>query len=189
MSSKAIALGVVLLVVTGGIAGVFALGINPVDTVMNATSDGSTAEDTGSDAGSGTGGGGGSDTGGSSGDTSDSTQAASSDTPDFAFTVKDISKCGSTCRDVTVGATNTMNSTATDVTVKSVITADGDKLWSGSESFSEVAAGETKTRTKRVKLGYLDAAKVKNNDGYITITTTITWDGGEQTFSERRKVA
>lgn len=191
MSSRAVALGVVLLVVTGGIVGVFALGINPVDTVTSVASDGSTGDDTGTGGATGesTDGDAANGGGSSGGDATNSTQAGSGDTPDFTFVVKDISECGTTCRDVTVAATNTMDSPATDVTVKTRISADGDKLWTGTESFSEVAAGETKTRTKRVKLSYFEAAKVKNNDGYITVTTTITWDGGEQTFSERRKVA
>lgn len=187
MSRKAAVLGVVLLVVTGGLVGVFALGINPVDTVTSSTSNGNVGGDTGGSAtpGGSTGGGDGS----GSGTSGDASTDSSSDTPDFTFAVQRIEECGTTCRDVTVAATNRMDESAANVEVETVITTGGDEIWTGTESFPEVAASETKTRTKRVELSYLEAAKVKNNDGYITVTTTITWDGGEQTFSERRKVA
>ncbi|SDM01662.1 hypothetical protein SAMN04487949_0511 [Halogranum gelatinilyticum] len=191
MTSKTAVFGVVLLVVTGGLAGAFALGVNPIDIISSPTSNGSVGGDTGGTSDTGDTASDGSSTGdtGSSSETDNSTADSGSDTPSFSFVVQNIEECGTTCRDVTVAATNQMDDTATNVEVETVISADGDQLWTGTESFTEVDAGESKTRTKRVKLGYLEAAKVQNNDGYITVTTTITWDGGEQTFSERRKVA
>ena len=192
MRSKTAVFGVVLLVVTGGLAGAFVLGVTPVDTIFSATSNGSVGGDSGGTSdtgGTATAGDSSGDTAGSGSDAADSTADSGSDTPNFTFAVQNIEECGTTCRDVTVAATNRMDDTATGVEIETVISADGDQLWTGTESFTEVDAGETKTRTKRVELGYLEAAKVQNNNGYITVTTTITWDGGEQTFSERRKVA
>ncbi|MFC6726122.1 hypothetical protein ACFQE1_17485, partial [Halobium palmae] len=107
----------------------------------------------------------------------------------FLFTVDRVENCGTTCRDVTVSVRNRGGTAAENVGVDVRLLAGGDELWSGSRSFESVAAGETKTRTERVKLGYFEGAKIKANDGYVTIETTIDWDGGRETFSERRKVA
>lgn len=190
MNGRYAAVGVALLVVAGGMVGVLSTGVGPVDDVVDSVlGNDSASDDTGTgDADSG------STDGGDSGDTgngdaaSDSGSASEPDT-EFAFAVRDIEECGQTCRDVTVKLTNTMETSATDVEVNTRIYTGGDKIWSASESFDEVSDSESKTKTKRVKLGYLDAAKVKQNDGTIRIKTTVTWDGGEQTFSETRKVA
>ena len=40
-----------------------------------------------------------------------------------------------------------------------------------------------------VKLGFVDAAKVKNNDGWITVRTTVTAGDVEATYVEEKKVA
>lgn len=190
-----VALGAVALIVTGGVVGAVALGITPVDVADLTSSDSGPGETTpkpdrtdGANDETSTASGGGTDGGDSNG--SDNLQKESPDSGSkFAFTVLDIKECGTTCRDVTVEATNTMGTTASNVTITTRIYTEGDKVWQGSESFPEIASEESKTRTKRVKLGYYDAMKIKNNDGYITIETTITWDGGKQVFSERRKVA
>ena len=116
------------------------------------------------------------------------TQTPTRPAHDFAFQTVGMKSCGSTCRDVTVRLTNRGTETATGVTVKSRIIAGGDQIWSGTEKIGRVQPGESVTRTKRVNLGFLDAAAVQQNNGYVTIKTTVKWDSGTQTFTERTKV-
>ena len=108
---------------------------------------------------------------------------------DFRFRILNTEACGQTCRDVSVKLTNQGAETATGVTAKSRILADGDRLWSGTVDVGTMSPGESVTRTERVKLGLFDAAKVKQNNGYVTIKTTVTWDDGSRTFTQRVKVA
>ena len=129
--------------------------------------------------------GGGSDAGSSDGGDATPTPKAY----DFQFQILNTKSCGQTCRDVTVRLANRGAETATGVTAKSRIFADGDQIWSGTEDIGTVSPGETVTRTKRVKLGVFDAAKVQQNNGYVTIKTTVTWDDGSRTFTERVKAA
>ena len=129
--------------------------------------------------------GGGSDAGTSGGGDATPTPKAY----DFQFRILNTESCGQTCRDVTVKLTNRGAKTATGVTAKSRILADGDQIWSGTENIGTVSPGESVTRTKRVKLGVFDAAKVQQNNGYVTIKTTVTWDDGSRTFTERVKAA
>ncbi|EJN60972.1 hypothetical protein [Halogranum rubrum] len=189
MNGRYAAVGVALLVVVaGGIVGVLSTGDGPVDVVDSVLGNDSASDDAGTgdaDGGSTDGGDGGS----GGGDAASDGGSTSEPETEFAFAVRNIENCGQTCRDVTVELTNTMDSPATDVEVNTRITTDGDEIWSASESFDEVDDGASKTETKRVKLGYFDAAKVKQNGGTIRIKTTVAWDGGEQTFSETRKVA
>ena len=129
---------------------------------------------------------------GGGGDTVSSGVADATPTPkayDFQFQILNTKSCGQTCRDVTVRLTNRGAKTATGVTAKSRILVDGDQIWSGTENIGTVSPGESVTRTKRVKLGLFDAAKVQQNNGYVTIKTTVTWDDGSRTFTKRVKVA
>ena len=141
-----------------------------------ATTDGGTSVETD---------GGGGNAAASDGGTATSTRPAY----DFQFRILNTKSCGQTCRDVTVRLTNQGAETATGVTAKSRIFADGDRIWSGTENIGTMSPGESVTRTKRVKLGMFDAMKVKQNNGYVTIKTTVTWDGGSRTFTQRVKVA
>jgi hypothetical protein len=108
---------------------------------------------------------------------------------DFSFVIDRIQQCGQRCRDVTVTLTNTGQSTASNVRVTTRIFAGDHKVWQGQSDVGTVDAGESVTRTRRVNIGYIDAARIKSNDGYIRVETTIRWDGGSTTFSDRRKVA
>ncbi len=127
---------------------------------------------------------------GGGGNTATATATATATPPayDFQFRILNTTSCGNTCRDVTVRLTNEGRKTATGVTAQSRIYADGDQIWSGTEDIGTVEPGESVTRTKRVKLSYFDAAKVQQNGGYVTIETTVTWDEGSQTFTQRVKV-
>ncbi|MFC6826640.1 hypothetical protein [Halopelagius fulvigenes] len=109
----------------------------------------------------------------------------------FDFQIRNVERCGLTCRDVTVTATNTKNTTARNVTfvTKMYAGGNGDNLvWRGNETFRKVEPGETKRVTKRVNLGLFEAAQVRQNGGFVTAKTNVTWDSGNESFSERRKV-
>mgnify|MGYP006271466499 CR=1 FL=1 len=186
MSRRRVGSIVLTVVVAAGVVGALAVGLGPVDSIVGSVVDGTDADDDGGEVPEGESE---STDSGHSHDSGSGGDAAEESASEFQFTVRNIDECGQTCRDVTVGLRNTMNASATDVTVTTQIYTGDEEIWSASESFTEVDASESKTRTKRVKLGYFDAVKVKQNGGEIRIETTVTWDGGEQSFTERRKVA
>lgn len=114
--------------------------------------------------------------------------------PPFAFTIDRIEKCGRTCREVTATITNRQNETATGVTVYTRIyagntTESDDRVWSGTEEVGTLEAGASSTSTKRVELSLMEARKVQNNDGWITVVTTVESDETTITFKSRRDVA
>ncbi|WP_435063014.1 hypothetical protein [Halobaculum sp. EA56] len=194
MNAKAVAavVGVVLVVGVGGVAA-FVAGVGPLGDVGGGSSQvTSTPESTGTVYdGSGGSGGSGGDAGGSDG-------SAGSDggnsPPPYTFTIESIEKCGQTCRDVTVRLTNNRNETATGVSVYTRIfagnsTAKSDKVWEGTRDVGTLEAGASTTETSRVELSYSEAYQVQQNDGWITIVTTVESDDVTITFKERRDVA
>ncbi len=185
VKGRMVAFGVVAVLLVAGVVGGVSLGYRPwsshaVDAGLSGSS-----QDSGSNSGgiASSGGSGGQQTGGAK------NVADSAENPAFLFQVDQIKSCGRTCRDVTATVTNQQNSTATNVKIVTQIYTKQDKLWEGSQTFDHIDSSASKTRTERVKLGYLDAIKVKQNGGYVTVKTTVTWNGGQQTFSQRRKVA
>ena len=177
--------GVAVVAIALGVVGAAAFGVGPVPSDA-APNDGTATESPpADDAGSGgSAAGGGGDRGGSGGDAT----ATAEPTP-FGFQIDSVDECGTTCRDVTATLTNQLDTTASDVTVTTRIYVEDDQIWQGSEEIGRLAAGESATTTKRVELGYLDAAKVQNNDGYITVETTVATADDTYTFSGRRQVA
>lgn len=157
--------------------------------------------------GSGDGGAGGNDGGGDSSGSGDGGGDASGDDagdggggtataegPPFAIQVAAVEECGRTCRDVTLRVTNRRDAAATGVTVIARMFAgkradDGDKLWEGSADLGTLTAGETATVTRRIQLGFVDAGKVKNNDGWVTVRTEVTGDEAGATFVVEKQVA
>lgn len=144
----------------------------------------------GTDSGSGTDGTGGDD--GTDGDTVSETATAAPEDP-FAFDVKNVEECGRTCRDVTTTLTNERSTNASNVTVTTHIYAgngtSGDPVWTGEESVGTLPAGDSYTTTERVELGMSDVLAVEQNDGWITIETTIESDDATMTVVQRRDVA
>ncbi|ADQ68263.1 hypothetical protein C499_14880 [Halogeometricum borinquense DSM 11551] len=114
--------------------------------------------------------------------------ADQSDDRQFEFDIWNISTCGFTCRNVTITATNTGDEMAKDVTVQTQLETGDTVVWQGNESVSELDSGESKTMTKRVQVGLLDALSVKRNDGHVTANTTVTWNSGNETFTDEWKV-
>ncbi len=144
--------------------------------------------------------------GGDSGDeieefpTADDANTEDSDTtsPDemdpFSFTIDDIEECGETCRDVTATLDNNQEETATNVTVYIRIFAGQDNtdtediIWEGTEDAGTMAAGEDHTTTERVELPLQDARKIDQEDGWITILTTVESDDTTVTFQDSERV-
>jgi len=185
-SSRSLVVAAVILV---GLAAAFTLGGSllgsdrpTADASPNATTVGpetTTADDLVTDGGESS-----ADDGGADASTNATPEPAA-----FRLVVDSVENCGTTCRDVTVTIRNVGGRSAEDVDVRVRLLADGDRLWSGSESFDAIGEGERRRQTRRVDVGFVGAAKVEAKDGYVTIETTIEWDGGRQTLSERRKVA
>lgn len=134
------------------------------------------------------------DDGDASSGTSDST-ATPTETPPFSFTIDTIEECGQTCRDVTATLNNQQDDTATGVTVFIRIFAGEDNtdsedlVWEGKEEAGTLEAGGSHTTTERVELSLQEANKIKQNDGWITILTTVKSDDTTVTFRDSEQVA
>lgn len=130
--------------------------------------------------------------GGSDAGSAEQTETATPTRP-FTFTIESIEECGQTCRDVTSTVTNQQDATARNTTVYTRIYVgngtDGDVAWQGSERVGTLGPGESATATKRVELSYSEAIAVQNNDGWITVQTTVETADRTVTFSDRRQVA
>lgn len=114
--------------------------------------------------------------------------------PPFAFTIDNIEECGQTCRDVTATLHNNQDETATGVTVFTRVfagednNAEEDIVWEGKEEVGTVEAGASHTTTRRVELSLQDAQKINQNDGWITIVTTVQTDDRTVTFRDSEQV-
>lgn len=138
--------------------------------------------------------------GGDSGETieefpSDDDAASADETDAFSFAIDEIEECGQTCRDVTATLENDQNESASDVTVYTRIYAGADStdtddfVWEGSEAVGNMEAGSDHTSTERVELSLQDARKIDQEDGWITVVTTVQSDDTTITFQENRQVA
>ena len=123
--------------------------------------------------------------------TADATPTATP-TPPFGFVIENIEECGTTCRNVTSTLTNQQDSTVEGVTVYSRIFAgqgtDGEEVWRGEEPVGTLGPGESYTTTRQVELSFQEGLAVQNEDGWITIQTTVETEGRTVTFTERRQV-
>lgn len=123
------------------------------------------------------------------------TTATSSSTPPFTFTIDAIEDCGQTCRDVTATLHNHQNEAATGVTVYTRIfagqnnTETDDIVWEGKESVGTLDANASHTTTRRVELSLQQALEIEQNDGWITIVTTVESDERTVTFRDSEQVA
>jgi hypothetical protein len=124
--------------------------------------------------------------------TGTASDGAETPTPPFGFVIENIEECGTTCRDVTTTLTNQQDATAEDITVYSRIFAgqgtDGEEVWRGEEPVGTLEAGESYTTTRQVELSYSEAYAVRQEDGWITIQTTVETADRTVTFTEQRQV-
>ncbi|MDS0296295.1 hypothetical protein [Halogeometricum luteum] len=115
--------------------------------------------------------------------------AAKGSEQQFDFDLVRTSNCGIACRDVTVRVTNIGDDPVRNVRVNSRLKAGNSVVWQGNDAARALEPGESKTVTKRVRVGPLDAYRIQRNGGTVAAVTTVTWNGGSETFTERRKVA
>lgn len=113
--------------------------------------------------------------------------------PPFTLEIDEIRDCGRTCRDVTSTLRNEQGTAASDIGVTGSIYAGrgtaGTVVWEGYEWVGDLDAGGTYTTTQRVRLSFSDALAVDRADGWITIQTTVEYDGRVVTFTRGRRVA
>jgi len=114
--------------------------------------------------------------------------------PAFAFSVADVERCGSTCREVTATVTNSGNETATDVRASTSLYAGENstdseaRIWEETETIGTLESGASSTTTERIELSFRDAATIQENDGWITIQTTVESAEHTTTFQRTRQV-
>ncbi|UIP00778.1 hypothetical protein Hbl1158_05310 [Halobaculum sp. CBA1158] len=188
MNGKAIVavLAVVVIVAVGG-AAAFVAGIGPIGD-LGGGSDESTA--TPQSTGTVYDGAGGSNDGGSG---TEADSGGEESIPPYTFAIQSIDECGQTCRDVTVRLDNNRDQTAEDVSVFTQIyagnsTDSGDRVWQGNEDVGSMEPQGSVTRTSRVELSYSEGYQVQQEDGWITIVTTVESADVTITFRERRQV-
>ena len=110
----------------------------------------------------------------------------------FAFSIEEIEDCGGTCREVTAAIENTQNESADGVTVRTEIfvgeNSTEEQVWENTETVGTLAADDTYTSTERVDLSLEEAYAIEQDDGWITIETTIDSDDERVTLRESRQV-
>jgi hypothetical protein len=116
-------------------------------------------------------------------------QPAASSAPAIAMRVRSIESCGTRCRSVTVALSNEGSASARDVRVSTRITTDGTLVWEGGSDVGRLDAGQTVTRTRTVRVGYVDAARIEANDGVVRIETTVRTASGTRVFTDERDVS
>lgn len=119
---------------------------------------------------------------------------ATADAPPFSFRIDRVEKCGQTCRDVTATLYNDQETAASNVTVYTQMyagnsTSSDDRVWSGTEQVGSMAASSEHTSTNRVELTLGEASQIQNEDGWITVVTTVETAETTITFKNRRQVA
>lgn len=113
--------------------------------------------------------------------------------PPFAFEIVRIDACGSACRDVTIGLTNTRETRATNVTVTTRLFAGNETteralIWDGRAAIGTLGPGETVTDTRRIRLGFGDVLAVQAAGGRVTTVTTVRSDDGTTTFERTERI-
>ena len=99
-----------------------------------------------------------------------------------------VERCGYTCRTVRGGVVNTGDETKQGVTATVRIGVDDDVIWSETLSFGTLAPGEGDERLRRVQVGVLDGARIKLNDGRVTVSTVVEWDSGRTVYERTVQV-
>lgn len=120
--------------------------------------------------------------------TTATTATTTNGSPQFAFRIHSIEKCGSSCRDVSTGLVNEGSAPAENVTVEVNVYAGENRVWRDTEEVGTLGPGETYNSTEHVEVGPGEAYQIQQNGGYVTIETVVRYDGGSETFTRRKKV-
>lgn len=115
-------------------------------------------------------------------------ETATNESDRFELDADLVERCGLNCRNVTANLTNTGNDTAENVTANVTITADDEEVWERNYTLGNVSANESVERSSEISVGPRDLYAIEQNDGFVFINVTVEWDGGNQTFTERRQV-
>lgn len=180
---RVLAVVAVVLVIGVGLVGAFLVGVGPFDPGDDEEELGDYPTGTSVDGDGSAGDGGGT-----------GTASEDEDLPAYYFEVTEIVECGQTCRDVTVELTNNRDEEANDVAVYVEMfagnsTDDDDRVWQGKEEIGAMEARATTSATQRVQLSYAEGYAIRQNDGWVTIRTTVRSEDVTLTFTERRQVA
>ena len=98
----------------------------------------------------------------------------------FAFTVTNLSECGQTCRLMESELVNTMNESASNVTLTYDVYAGGNEtVWEGRTSVGPLEPNATTEQDTRIEVGMTGGLKIRQNGGNATIITTV-YAGGEE---------
>jgi hypothetical protein len=115
--------------------------------------------------------------------------ATAESAPNVTMRVRSVEACGTRCRVVTIALTNGGDAPARSVGVTTAITTGDTLVWEGQSDVGRLEAGGTVTRTRTIRVGYVDAARIESNNGRIHIETTVRTANGTRTFTERRTVS
>ena len=97
----------------------------------------------------------------------------------FQIELLGITKCGTTCREVTLELTNAGNTTVRNITTEAVIRAGEAPIWNGTEEVGTLEAEETYQTTKRVEISGDDVLSVKRNENVIIATVFLRTAQGD----------
>jgi hypothetical protein len=124
---------------------------------------------------------------GSSEDEADSSDRTDPE-PELQFDITALEVCGLTCREATATLANTGGDDATNVTAEVTVLSGGEKLLTTTRAVGTFEADERQTRSVPVDGGTADGYVIQDNDGRITIETTLVHDDGQDRFVEQRNV-
>jgi hypothetical protein len=101
------------------------------------------------------------------------------DTLAFEVTLDEVSKCGQTCRVLTLTLTNIGTITAHSVSVDVTLETGGEIIWSGSTDVGTIEPDENHRESERVNLSYEDGLRVRRNDNVVTARMFIRSNEGD----------
>ncbi|WP_313691210.1 hypothetical protein [Halorarum halobium] len=114
-------------------------------------------------------------------------QANGSNGP-FDLSIRNLTRCGVNCRQVTVTLSNAGDVTAENVTVTSTVLAGDRTVVVRRTRIDRLPPNESVTRTITVSVGLLDVQAIQRNGGRITVRTVVSSDQHTQRFVSSRKV-
>ncbi|EJN58083.1 coiled-coil domain-containing protein [Halogranum rubrum] len=110
-------------------------------------------------------------------------QPVREETVRFVIRIDGVDECGTTCRDVTGTLRNVGTGDAHNVEVDMALSVDGSVLWTGTQSLGTVPAGETRTISQRIVLGFGEALQARSN-GTVDVLITVRSDEETQTIRD-----
>lgn len=115
-------------------------------------------------------------------------------TSGFSFAVDSIENCGRTCQDLTVTLDNDGADAASQLTLHTRIfagknnTAESDLVWEDTLAVGTLEPGGSYTTTERVEFSFREGQKITDEDGWVTIRTTVESTETEITFERSRQI-